>query len=116
MPWRMESFVGAVLAHRANPDAVLHCDAPDLDGSEQLWYRLAGELICQSRPRSWHLSRSEERDILCCLVFGGCFVYAILGGCGCSETRNDGTGCDRGLDSLRCHFEDVTMLKADPRF
>jgi hypothetical protein len=36
MPGRVEAVLGTVLAHWADPDAVLHGDASDLQGREQL--------------------------------------------------------------------------------
>jgi hypothetical protein len=37
MPRGVEAVLCTVLAHGADPDAVLHSHAPDLEGSEQLW-------------------------------------------------------------------------------
>ena len=41
MPWGLEALVRAVLAHRTDPDSVLHGKAADLDRGKELWYRLS---------------------------------------------------------------------------
>ena len=39
MPRGLEALVGAVLAHGTDPDSILHGEAADRDGGEELRYR-----------------------------------------------------------------------------
>lgn len=89
MPWRLEALMSAVLAHGTDPDSVLHRQAADLDGSEELWYRLARRLLVQSCSWRWDLSWCEVWQVVCCLVHRSGFVDAILKGRDRSQTGHD---------------------------
>ena len=61
VPRRVEAFVGAVLAHGADHDAVLHGHAADLERSEELGDWLPVWLGRHCRPGWGILNRRVER-------------------------------------------------------
>lgn len=80
MPRRHETFMAGVLAHRADPNSILHSDISNLEGLKESRNRssIAG-LDGQTRRRI--LLGGEEGNALCSLVDNG--VAAFLSLCGC---------------------------------
>lgn len=76
MPGRLETLLGAVLAHGADPDAVGHLDSSDPERGEEFGEGIVG--AAQSSSRSSLLLRAEEGNTLCWRVLDSLSVV-ILG-------------------------------------
>lgn len=78
----------AVLAHWAHPDAIRHLDAANLQGSEELWNRLARLLMLSRSARDGNLLRSEEGRVLGSDIVDWLRAFGLLLRGGGSGSRN----------------------------
>lgn len=78
VPGRVETLMGAILAHGAHPDAVRHLNAPDLQRREELGDRIARRLRLDRAAGHRILLGGEEWNILGGLVQNWLGAFALL--------------------------------------